>query len=145
MKAATKEGVNTPPLPDTCGRASRAVAAPLLRPGYDPRKHGLDLVGNPSGSLMLRDELADGSPGSIATIRGATYWLEAFGGRSYTVDRKGSPEPLGIPYNGVNVIGGIQPAKLADCLLHGSDDGLAARFLFTWPDRPAFSRPLLDG
>jgi len=91
---------------------------------------------------MIRDELAGWltsfdryNPG------GRTYWLEAYGGRPYTIDRKGSPEPMRIPYNGVNVIGGIQPGKLADCLLQTTDDGMAARLLFTWPARPAWVRP----
>lgn len=142
VKAATKEGLNTPPLPENAVEPQEPSRRRYYVQDATPESMASILVGNPSGSLMLRDELA-GWLSSFDRYNpgGRTYWLEAFGGRSYTVDRKGSPEPLRIPYNGVNVIGGIQPAKLADCLLHGSDDGLAARFLFTWPERPAFSRP----
>jgi hypothetical protein len=53
----------------------------------------------------------------------------------------GGKGPLTVPFNGVSVLGGIQPAKLADCLLGSPDDGLVARFLWTWPDKLPFSRP----
>lgn len=142
VKAATKEGLNTPPLLDAAVEPEEPCRRRYYVQDATPESMATILVGNPCGSLMLRDELAGWfSSFDRYNPGGRTYWIETFGGRSYTVDRKGSPEPLRIPYNGVNVIGGIQPAKLADCLLHGSDDGLAARFLFTWPERPAFSRP----
>jgi hypothetical protein len=44
-------------------------------------------------------------------------------------------------FNGVSVLGGIQPGKLADALLSSTDDGLVARFLFAWPDKAPFRRP----
>lgn len=142
VKAATKENLNTPPLPD----AAREPVEPRRRRYFvqdtTPESMASILVGNPEGSLMFRDELA----GWVTSFDrynpgGRTYWLEAYGGRSLTVDRKSSPEPIRIPFNSVSVIGGIQPGKLADCLLGATDDGLAARLLFTWPERPAFSRP----
>ena len=142
VKAAAKDNLATPPMPEHAVEPNEPRRRRYYVQDTTPESMGEILRGNPEGSLMIRDELAGWltsfdryNPG------GRTYWLEAFGGRSFTIDRKGSPEPLRIPYNGVNVIGAIQPAKLADCLLHGSDDGLAARFLFTWPARPAFSRP----
>ena len=97
------------------------------------------LSGNPQGTLHFRDELAGWlmsfdrySPG------GREFWLEAYGGRPYCVDRKGAAAPLTIPFNGVSVLGGIQPAKLASALLNSPDDGLVARFLWAWPDKVAF-------
>jgi len=49
----------------------------------------------------------------------------------------------GVPFNGVSVVGGIQPEKLADALFGKGkpDDGLVARFLWAWPDRPSYQRP----
>src|SRR3712207_7692377 len=52
---------------------------------------------------------------------------------SYTVDRMKNPEPLRIRHLSIGVVGGIQPDKLTG-VLDGPDDGLAARFLWTWPD-----------
>lgn len=107
-----------------------------------PESMGAILAGNPQGTLLSRDELAGWlqsferySPG------GREQWLEAYGGRSFVIDRKGAKGPLAIPFNGVSVLGGIQPAKMADCLLASPDDGLVARFLWIWPDKLKFSRP----
>jgi len=73
---------------------------------------------------------------------GREFWLEAYGGRPFVIDRKGAKAPLMIPFNGVSVLGGIQPAKLAAALLDSPDDGLVARFLWAWPDKVAFHRPV---
>lgn len=94
-----------------------------------PEAVGAILAGNPQGTLHFRDELAGWlmsfdrySPG------GREFWLEAYGGRRFVIDRKGSAKgPITIPFNGVSVCGGIQPAKLADALLASPDDGLVAR------------------
>ncbi len=150
MKAAAKEGLPTPPIPESAVEPEEPRRRRYYVQDTTPESMAAVLLGNPNGSLMFRDELA-GWLSSFDRYNpgGRTYWLEAFGGRAYTVDRKGSPEPMRLSYNGVNVIGGIQPAKLADCLLGNSDDGMAARFLFTWPERREFSRPTstadLDG
>lgn len=142
VKAAAKDGLNTPPLPDSAHEPEEPRRRRYYVQDTTPESMGSILLGNPEGSLMFRDELA----GWLSSFErynpgGRTYWLEAYGGRSYTIDRKGSPEPMRIPYNVVSVIGGIQPGKLAETLLHVADDGLAARLLFTWPNRPEFSRP----
>jgi hypothetical protein len=64
-------------------------------------------------------------------------------GRPFVADRKGSPEPVRISFNGVSVVGGIQPEKLADALFArgAADDGLVARFLWAWPERAEYVRP----
>ena len=72
---------------------------------------------------------------------GREFWLEAFGGRHFTVDRKGLKAPLFIELKGVTVLGGIQPEKLSECLLKTADDGLVARFLWAWPDPVRYQRP----
>ncbi len=41
----------------------------------------------------------------------------------------------------VSIVGGIQPDKLATLLMKGDDDGMAARFLLTWPESVKPSRP----
>src|SRR3712207_9590504 len=59
--------------------------------------------------------------------------------RSYVVDRMRSSEPLQIRHLSVGVLGGVQPDKLP-AIIAGPDDGLAARFLWSWPDvLPGFS------
>jgi hypothetical protein len=69
------------------------------------------------------------------------FWLEAWNGSSYNVQRMGRP-PLHIPYLLIGVVGGVQPDKLA-ASFEGDHDGMYARFLFAWPPEPAY-RTLTD-
>jgi hypothetical protein len=142
VKAAVKDGLQTPRLPDNAEEPKAPGRRRYIVQDATPESLGSILMDNPQGSLMVRDELAGWLESfDRYNTGGRAYWLEAFGGRPYTIDRKGSAEPLRLPYNGVNVIGGIQPAKLAECLLRAGDDGMAARLLFTWPNRREWSRP----
>lgn len=139
---AQKSGSDTPDLPDSAVTPDEPQRRRLLVQDGTPEAVAAILAGNPSGTLHLRDELAGWlssfdrySPG------GREFWLEAYGGRQFTIDRKGAKAALRIPFNGVSVLGGIQPEKLVDCLLHGADDGLVARFLWAWPDAIPYQRP----
>jgi hypothetical protein len=67
--------------------------------------------------------------------------LESYGGRSFTVDRRGRDKPLFIRYLLVSLVGGIQPERLETMLLRADDDGLAARVLMVWPDSVPLTRP----
>jgi uncharacterized protein DUF3987 len=144
VKEAASAGHPTPPLP----QAARDPDPPRRRRPFiqdaTPESVAEILCGNPQGTLLIRDEL-DGWLTSFDRYNpgGRSFWKESFGGRSFTIDRKSKPEPLTVPFNGVSIIGNIQPQNLAQTLLSGAqvDDGLAARFLWVWPSRPAFARP----
>lgn len=142
VKAAAKEGAATPPMPASAELPDEPERRRMLVQDATPEAMGDILAGNPNGTLHLRDELAGWllsferySPG------GREFWLEAYGGRPHVIDRKSQKKPLAIPFNGVSVIGGIQPEKLADCLLSIADDGLVPRFLWAWPDPVPYHRP----
>lgn len=142
VKTATKEGVATPSMPDAAVEPDEPQRPRLTVQDGTPEAVMEILSGNPNGILHLRDELAGWlmsferySPG------GREFWLEAFGGRHFTVDRKSLKAPLFIEFNGVTVLGGIQPEKLSQCLLKSADDGLVARFLWAWPDPIRYQRP----
>ncbi|WP_240643499.1 YfjI family protein [Paracoccus siganidrum] len=95
------------------------------------------------GLLLSRDELS-GWLGSMDRYSGGgdrPFWLEAYGGRSYTVDRKGSPEPIIVDHLTVAILGGTQPDKLTSLLVKTDDDGLLARFLTVYPEPVPLSRP----
>lgn len=95
------------------------------------------------GLLLSRDELS-GWLGAMDRYSGGgdrPFWLEAFGGRSYTVDRKGKPNPILVEHLSVSVLGGTQPDKLDSMLLHSDDDGLTARFLTVFPNQVPLTRP----
>jgi uncharacterized protein DUF3987 len=96
------------------------------------------LAGNPRGLLLVRDELAGwlGSFGRYNNGGGADrgFYLETWNGGSFTTDRvKFSGKPIDIKYASLAIAGGIVPDRLRE-VLAGADDGLAARFIWIWPD-----------
>ena len=101
------------------------------------------LAAHDKGLLFFRDELA-GWFGGFGRYSGTgadrAFWIEAYGGRQFTIDRVKHPLPIVIPRLSVGVLGGVQPDRLAD-LLRGPDDGLQARFLWLWPDKVPPRRP----
>lgn len=134
---AVKDSAPTPAMPDDAAEPVEPVRRRTLIMDATPEALGPILQGNPQGTLHFRDELAGWlqsfdrySPG------GREFWLEAYGGRPFVIDRKSLVKgPISIPFNGVSVCGGIQPDKLASALLSSPDDGLVARFLWAWPDK----------
>jgi uncharacterized protein DUF3987/bifunctional DNA primase/polymerase-like protein len=97
-------------------------------------KLGIILAKQDRGILIKRDELS-GWIGSMekysASSRGSSadraFWLKSFDGGPFTVDRV-SRADLQIQNLSASIIGGIQPARLAE--LHGlTSDGLLQRFL----------------
>jgi hypothetical protein len=144
LAKAVKEGMPTPPMPDDAHEPAEPVRRRTVIMDATPEAVGAILEGNPQGTLHFRDELAGWlqsferySPG------GREFWLEAYGGRPFVIDRKGQTKgPVTIAFNGVSVCGGIQPSKMAAALLASPDDGLVARFLWAWPDKlPMVQRP----
>jgi Protein of unknown function (DUF3987) len=91
------------------------------------------------GLLMVRDELSGWLLGMSAYSDAARpFWLEAYGGRPYIVDRVKHPEPIHVPRLAVGWFGGIQPERLAQAMRE-ADDGLLARFCLSWPNPVRFS------
>ncbi|MEQ9453829.1 MAG: DUF3987 domain-containing protein [Phycisphaeraceae bacterium] len=96
---------------------------------------------NPRGLLLACDELSGWMHfdryKSKAGGQGAdvSRWLEVFGGRALTVDRKTSGTEF-VPQASVSITGGIQPEILRRGLSQENrDNGLAARLLFAMPPR----------
>jgi hypothetical protein len=88
----------------------------------------------PKGLLIVRDELAGWIAGMNAyNDAGRAFWIEAYGGRPYRVERVKHHEPVIIPRLAVAVCGGTQPDKLA-LLMREADDGLLGRMLWVWPE-----------
>jgi hypothetical protein len=97
---------------------------------------------NPRGLLLHRDELAGWISGMGRYGNGdggadRAFWLQAYEGRRWSSARvKDGDNAPEIPHLTWGVLGGFQPDRLASVLLAGDDDGLAARFLYTWPAPP---------
>jgi hypothetical protein len=86
------------------------------------------------GVLCLQDELSGwfGAMDKYTSGRGAAkdraFWLQAYNGGSYAVNRIGRGAAL-IHNNGISVLGGIQPALLRQIVEGSVDDGLIQRLL----------------
>ena len=96
----------------------------------------------PRGALQIRDELAGWLSGMARYSSGSDrpFWLEAYGGRSFTVERM-SRQPVTVESLAVGVVGGIQPDRLNSLLFQSDDDGLLARFIPIWPEPVPIARP----
>jgi len=97
------------------------------------------LAQNPRGLLLARDELSGwfdfGRFSKGLGTDGSSRWLEMFGGRMLSVDRKTS-DPIFVSRASVSIAGGIQPEVFRRSIgQQHRDNGLAARFLFAWPPR----------
>lgn len=151
VKTAAKEGYPAPLKPEAAMEPLKPHR-PRLRVSDATLESLMSLLSQlPKGVLMTRDELA-GWIGSFNRYAGGeggdrAFWLEAWGGRSYTVDRVKNGQAITIPHLSIAVLGGIQPDKLASALLKGDDDGLTARFMYFWPDPVPLERPqdVLEG
>lgn len=142
-KAALKDGSEPPEHPDT----ARIEPEPFL-PRFaiaDGTVERLAVIVSkqPRGTLLARDELAGWLQGMTRYSGGGSdrpFWLEAYGGRAYSVERMGR-EPVHIDRLSIAVTGGIQPDRLKSLLLRSDDDGLLARFIPIWPDPVPLRRP----
>jgi len=142
-KSAIKNGEDAPEKP-----ANADAGKPPIRKRVQitdvTTEEVADLLGTTwRGLLLFRDELS-GWIGSMDRYSGGgdrPFWLETFGGRSYTVDRKGKPGPIIVDHLSVSVLGGTQPDKLDTMLARSDDDGLTARFLTVYPNQVPLRRP----
>ena len=88
----------------------------------------------PKGLLIVRDEFAGWLSAMTAyNDAGRAFWIEAYGGRPYRVERQKHSMPIDIPRLAVAVYGGTQPEKLAG-LFNDADDGLFSRVVWCWPE-----------
>ena len=138
VKTADKKG--TPPPRPPQGDAPAEPQAPRITQSDVTIERVAMLLANvtPKGLLIVRDELAGWLLGMNAyNEAGRAFWIEAYGGRPYRVERQKHPQPIQIDRLAVAVTGGTQPEKLAE-MMDEADDGLLARFCWLWPDAVPF-------
>jgi len=143
VKAAIKEGDTPPDKPKEADAGPPPHVPRLVVNDATIERLGAILANQPRGVLQLRDELAGWLQG-MQRYSGAgsdrAFWLEAYGGRGFTVERMGR-EPLTVDRLTIGVLGGIQPNRLKSLLFKSDDDGLLARFLPIWPEPAPLKRP----
>lgn len=133
VRAAERQGVPPPLPPEGAGPEPQT---PRLRQNDVTVERVAMLLATaaPKGLLIVRDELAGWIDGMAAyNPAGRGFWIEAYGGRPYRVERVKHPEPIVIQRLAVAFYGTTQPDRLA-LLMRGADDGLMARILWTWPE-----------
>ena len=145
LREAHKRGCPPPIIPEAAQEPNRPERPRLMVSDTTTEAMATLLASLPKGVLFSRDELA-GWLGNFDRYGGnggdRAFWIESYGGRPYTVDRKKQDgRPILIPHLTMGVLGGIQPDRLTNLLLRGDDDGLTARFLYFWPDPVPFRRP----
>jgi hypothetical protein len=146
VQKAVEAGKPAPPKPPEADAGPAPHIPRLVVNDATIARVGVIAERQPRGVLQVRDELA-GWLESMSRYSGGSdrpFWLEAYGGRSYTVERMGR-QPLTIPRLSVAVAGGIQPDRLKSLLLKADDDGLLARFLPLWPEPVSVKRPSAFG
>jgi hypothetical protein len=134
LRAAEREGAAFPTL--STPMEPTEPQAPRLRQHDVTIEKIAGLLGSaaPKGLLIIRDELAGWIAGMNAYHAGGrAFWIKAYGGRPYRVERKMHPDPIVIPRLAVGVYGGTQPDRLAR-LKRDGDDGLLGRLLWLWPE-----------
>lgn len=143
VKTAMRNGEEVPERPDTANPGPEPVLPRLAMSDATIEKLSVIVAGQPRGALLARDELAGWLQGMNRYSGGGSdrpFWLEAYGGRSYSVERMGR-DPVYIDRLTVGVLGGIQPDRLRSLLMKSDDDGLLARFLPIWPSPAPVKRP----
>jgi len=146
VKEAAGRGYPPPKMPDKAIDPERPQRLRITVSDTTPEALVRVLLGQPKGILSKRDELA-GWFGGFNRYTGGQggdrpFWLEAYGARSFTIDRaRSGGEVVLIPHLAVSVIGGIQPDKLQSLIMSGDDDGLSSRFLYCDPDPVPPKRP----
>ncbi len=143
IKAALKRGEGAPVRPEAANPGPEPFLPRLSIADGTVERLAVIVAKQPRGTLLARDELAGWLHGMTRYSSGGSdrpFWLEAYGGRGYTVERMGR-DPVHIDRLSIGVVGGIQPDRLKSLLLKSDDDGLLARFVPIWPHPVPIKRP----
>jgi len=135
VKDAFDAGMSPPHRPDKAAEPEKPVRDRVIVTDATIESLARLLSQHARGLLYYRDELSGWLESFDRYSNGGDrpFWIEAYGGRPYTVDRLKNDNPLRVPFLSISVVGGIQPDKLAKLLMNGDDDGLASRILMSWP------------
>jgi len=142
VKAAIKSGDPVPEKPSEADPGPEPVKPRYALADATVEKIAVIVSAQPRGTMLARDELS-GWLGNMSRYSGGSdrpFWLEAYGGRGYNVERMGR-ESIWIDHLSVGVLGGIQPDKLKSLLIKTDDDGLLARFLPVYPNPAPIKQP----
>lgn len=145
VKMAVDFGAPAPEMPPRCVAPKPVERRRLCTTDVTIEKAARLSEANPRGLMVVRDELAGWLSSMDRYASGAggdrPFWLQAYGGRSWALDRVKDSDPVLIPHLLWSIVGTIQPDRVATLMMAGDDDGLTARMLYCWPDRVPPRRP----
>ena len=146
VETAHKEDVPAPLKPDSAQEPEVPPRPRAVVMDTTTEELASVVAANPKGLLVFRDELSGflGGHGRYGGDADRPFYLEAYGGRPFSVDRRKNLKPIRIPRLTLSVLGGIQPDRLNSLLFKTDDDGLAARFMWVWPEPLPPRRPQAD-
>jgi len=138
VEEAVRAGLPPPEMPVEAMDPGLFVTPRLYVSEATIERHAVLLQARPRGILLMSDELASLflNMGRYSNGSDKEFWLEAWNGHHYVVERMGRP-PVMIDHLLIGMTGGFQPDKLARSFA-GDSDGMHARVLFAWPEEPAF-------
>lgn len=140
LKKLAGTGQPSPAMPALAVEPDKPQERRVMVSDVTPEAAAMVLAGNPQGVLCYNDELQQWIDGfERYNTGGRSFWLAAYGGRPYSVTRKGGGS-IYVPFNGMSVLGSIQPDRIAP-LLAGANDGLISRMLWAWPEKLPPRRP----
>lgn len=88
---------------------------------------------SPDGIICVQDELSgwfgaiEKYSGGKGSAKDRSFWLQAFGGGSFAVDRIGRKSTL-VENLSISILGGVQPDPIRKIVHEATDDGLIQRF-----------------
>src|SRR5215472_8746236 len=137
LDAYRNEAKSEPAMPTEAVDPGPFVAPRLFVSNVTIERLAALLQARPQGMLLLADELSGLFLNMSRYSRGQDneFWLEAWNGNPYAVERMGSA-PIVVDHLLVGMVGGFQPDKLSRSL-KGDLDGMYARILFCWPTEPS--------
>jgi hypothetical protein len=141
VEEAVEAGLLPPPKPEAAADIKPFVAPRLYVNDSTIERLAPLLEARPRGIICIADELARLFLNMQRYSNGSDreFWLEAWDGKSFVVERQGRP-PTTVPHLLVGVVGGFQPDKMRRSF-EGDADGIYARFLYAWPKEPPYTKP----
>ena len=140
VQAAVDNGQKAPPIPADAIEPDEFIAPRLYVSDATVERFAVLLQARPRGMSLVADELASLflNMGRYSRGQDNEFWLEAFNGKHFVVERMGRP-PVVVKHLLIGITGGFQPDKLSRSF-NGDADGMYARVCFAWPAEPSYQR-----
>ena len=144
QKSAVVNNEEIPQKPEAAEFPNKPKRPRVLLVDTTIEEAGAILSENDRGLILIRDELSGfiKNFNAYSSSQDREFYLQAYNGSPYSVDRVKLDDPIIINCLGVSILGTIQPEKFNDLLEGVADDGFMARFLYVYPNPVLFKKPM---